>query len=88
MEAQPTFLQNVLRTKPLAVIHAEEAAEELPRQLGLFDLVCIGVGGTVGSGVFSTTGEIISGTAGPPPSSAGSSPASCAASTRSPTWSS
>jgi len=65
MEAKPTFLQNILRTKPLAVIKAEEAAEELPRQLSLFDLVCIGIGGTVGSGVFSTTGEIISGTAGP-----------------------
>ncbi|KAG7400682.1 hypothetical protein PHYBOEH_004729 [Phytophthora boehmeriae] len=65
MERQPTFLENVLRTKPLAVIHAEEAAEELPRQLGLFDLLCIGIGGTVGTGVFSTTGEIISGIAGP-----------------------
>ncbi|ETL97269.1 hypothetical protein L917_05404 [Phytophthora nicotianae] len=65
MDIKPTFMQNVLRTKPLAVIKAEEAAEELPRQLSLFDLVCIGIGGTVGSGVFSTTGDIISGTAGP-----------------------
>ncbi|KAF4320098.1 hypothetical protein JM18_004338 [Phytophthora kernoviae] len=65
MERQPTVMENILRTKPLAVIHAEEAAEELPRQLSLFDLLCIGIGGTVGTGVFSTTGEIISGTAGP-----------------------
>ncbi|RLN31387.1 hypothetical protein BBO99_00008761 [Phytophthora kernoviae] len=65
MERQPTVMENILRTKPLAVIHAEEAAEELPRQLSLFDLLCIGIGGTVGTGVFSTTGEIISTTAGP-----------------------
>ncbi|KAH7474052.1 hypothetical protein PRIC1_014369 [Phytophthora ramorum] len=65
MEFKSSFMQNILRTKPLSVIKAEEAAEALPRQLSLFDLVCIGVGGTVGSGVFSTTGEIISGTAGP-----------------------
>ncbi|RLN50816.1 hypothetical protein BBJ29_002316 [Phytophthora kernoviae] len=65
MERQPTVMENILRTKPLAVIHAEEAAEELPRQLSLFDLLCIGIGGTVGTGVFSTTGEIISSTAGP-----------------------
>ncbi|RLN70909.1 hypothetical protein BBJ28_00012535, partial [Nothophytophthora sp. Chile5] len=65
MERKPTFMENILRTKPLSVIHAEEAAEDLPRQLSLFDLICIGIGGTVGSGVFSTTGDIISGTAGP-----------------------
>lgn len=58
-------MQNILRTKPLAVIKAEEASGELPRQLSFFDLVCIGVGSTLGSGVFSTTGGIISGTAGP-----------------------
>ncbi|KAH7474054.1 Methylthioribose transporter [Phytophthora ramorum] len=65
MESKPTFMQNILRTKPLAVIKAEEAAEELPRQMGLFDLLCIGISASVGSGIFSTTGEIISGTAGP-----------------------
>jgi amino acid transporter len=65
MEAKPTFLQNILRTKPLAVIKAEEAAEELPRQMNVFDLLCIGISASVGSGIFSTTGEIISGTAGP-----------------------
>ncbi|KAI9907740.1 hypothetical protein PsorP6_016570 [Peronosclerospora sorghi] len=65
METETRFVQNILRTKPLLVIKAEEAAAELPRQLSLFDLVCIGIGGTVGSGVFSTTGDIISRTAGP-----------------------
>ncbi|KAG7400681.1 hypothetical protein PHYBOEH_004728 [Phytophthora boehmeriae] len=65
MEREPTFMENVMRTKPLSVIHAEEVAEELPRHLSLFDLLCIGIGSTVGSGVFSTSGEIISTTAGP-----------------------
>lgn len=62
---KPTFMENILRTKPLSVIHAEENSSDLPRSLSLFDLICIGIGGTVGSGVFSTTGDIISGTAGP-----------------------
>lgn len=65
MEREPTFIENVLRLKPLSVIRAEETAEQLPRHLGLFDLLCIGIGSTVGSGIFSTAGEIISGTAGP-----------------------
>ncbi|KAE9181131.1 hypothetical protein PF004_g24644 [Phytophthora fragariae] len=65
MEHQPTFMENLLRTKPLRVIKAEEAAEELPRQMGLFDLLCIGISASVGGGIFSTTGDIISGTAGP-----------------------
>ncbi|DBA01499.1 TPA: hypothetical protein N0F65_004849 [Lagenidium giganteum] len=65
MEAQPTFLENVFRTKPLKVIHAEENSQDLPRSLSLFDLICIGIGGTVGSGIFATTGDIIKNTAGP-----------------------
>lgn len=65
MESQPSFFENVFRTKPLKVIHAEENSNDLPRSLSLFDLVCIGIGGTVGSGVFATTGDIISKTAGP-----------------------
>lgn len=49
----------------MAVIDAEEAMDELPRTLGLFDLMCIGIGATIGSGIFSTAGSIISSTAGP-----------------------
>ncbi|KAJ0403716.1 hypothetical protein P43SY_003021 [Pythium insidiosum] len=60
-----SFLTHAFRTKPLAVIRAEENAEDLPRTLSLFDLICIGVGGTVGTGIFATTGEIISTAAGP-----------------------
>ncbi|KAF1329834.1 Amino acid-polyamine-organocation, partial [Globisporangium splendens] len=65
MESKPSFFENIWRTKPLKVIHAEENSADLPRSLSLFDLICIGIGGTVGSGVFATTGDIISGTAGP-----------------------
>jgi APA family basic amino acid/polyamine antiporter len=65
MESKPSFFENIWRTKPMTVIHAEENSQDLPRSLSLFDLVCIVIGGTVGSGVFATTGDIISGTAGP-----------------------
>ncbi|KDO20911.1 hypothetical protein SPRG_22340 [Saprolegnia parasitica CBS 223.65] len=58
------LLTAMFRTKPIAVIDAEERKEELPRELGLVDLILIGVGSTVGSGVFATTGDIISQTAG------------------------
>ncbi|KAK1931942.1 Methylthioribose transporter [Phytophthora citrophthora] len=53
------------RTKPLSVIQAEETKEEIPRTLTFFDLCCVGIGGTIGSGIFSTVGSIISETAGP-----------------------
>lgn len=65
MESKPTFLQNVMRIKPIAVIYAEENSNDLKRSMSLFDLICIGIGATVGSGVFATTGDIISATAGP-----------------------
>ncbi|ETW02406.1 hypothetical protein H310_05922 [Aphanomyces invadans] len=58
------MLKHLFRTKPIEVIHAEELKEELPRELGLWDLIAIGIGGTVGSGVFATTGDIISGAVG------------------------
>ncbi|KAJ0406993.1 hypothetical protein ATCC90586_009213 [Pythium insidiosum] len=60
-----SFFGHLFRTKPLRVIHAEENSQDLPRSLSLFDLLCIGVGGTVGSGIFATTGDLISQTAGP-----------------------
>ncbi|GAB9468391.1 Amino acid-polyamine-organocation [Globisporangium polare] len=60
-----SMMSSMFRTKPMKVIQAEENAQDLPRSLSLFDLVCIGIGGTVGSGIFSTAGTIISTTAGP-----------------------
>ena len=49
----------------MTVIEAEEKNEEIPRQLELFDLLCIGIGTTVGTGIFATAGQIINETAGP-----------------------
>lgn len=40
-------------------------SREMQRTLGLFDLIMIGIGGTVGSGVFATAGLIASVYAGP-----------------------
>ncbi|KAH9137576.1 hypothetical protein AeRB84_017778 [Aphanomyces euteiches] len=53
--------------KPLSMIYAEESSENphLERTLGCFDLLMIGIGGTVGSGVFATAGLIAKSYAGP-----------------------
>lgn len=55
----------LLLKKPIEVINAEERTGSLPRQLSLFDLLCIGIGGTVGTGIFATAADIIRGTVGP-----------------------
>jgi len=51
--------------KPLAVVAAEESESKLERHLGLFDLLCLGIGGTIGSGVFVLCGLIAHEYAGP-----------------------
>jgi amino acid transporter len=51
--------------KPKHVCVAEQVTDKLERTLSLFDLLCIGVGGTVGSGVFVLTGLIARDYAGP-----------------------
>lgn len=61
----PSIFASMFRTKPLHVIDAEEKKEDLERTLGMFDLICLGMGATIGSGVFSTTGLMISTIAGP-----------------------
>nr|CCA17557.1 Amino AcidPolyamineOrganocation (APC) Family putati [Albugo laibachii Nc14] len=58
-------MHDILCRKPLKVINAQDAINELPRSLSLFDLICIGIGGTIGSGIFATTGDIIAKSAGP-----------------------
>lgn len=58
-------MHDITRRKPLNVIEAQDIKNELPRSLSLFDLICIGIGGTIGSGIFATTGDIISKSAGP-----------------------
>jgi APA family basic amino acid/polyamine antiporter len=54
-----------LETSSHSVQEGQEDAPEMERTLGLFDLVMIGIGGTVGSGVFATAGLIASSYAGP-----------------------
>lgn len=63
--SSPSLVASMFRTKPLHVIDAEEKKEDLERTLGMFDLICLGMGATIGSGVFSTTGLMISTIAGP-----------------------
>ncbi|OQS01115.1 Amino Acid-Polyamine-Organocation (APC) Family [Achlya hypogyna] len=46
--------------KSLAQLREEERHEAFERSLGLFDLIMIGIGGTVGSGVFATAGLVCS----------------------------
>ena len=56
--------------KPLAVVMGEESKRQslhtdIPRHFTLFDLVCLGVGGTIGSGVFVLIGFVANVYAGP-----------------------
>ncbi|CAH0515592.1 unnamed protein product [Peronospora belbahrii] len=67
-----SFLQLALWRKPLRLkpsitqsIQDEGEVIEMKRTLGLFDLIMIGIGGTVGTGVFATSGFIASQYAGP-----------------------
>lgn len=47
------------------VLEADIATQEVNRTYTLFDLICLGVGGTIGSGVFVLTGIVASSDAGP-----------------------
>lgn len=58
-------LSKLFLRKPLSVCQAEESQEKLERNLSLLDLLAIGIGGTVGSGVFVLTGLIAREYAGP-----------------------
>ena len=55
------LLSQAFLRKPKHVCIAEQSTDKLERNLSLFDLLCIGVGGTVGSGVFVLTGLIANG---------------------------
>ncbi|OQS01111.1 Amino Acid-Polyamine-Organocation (APC) Family [Achlya hypogyna] len=64
-----SFWSRMSWRKPLALTHADEASSgehaHMERTLGCFDLLMIGIGGTVGSGVFATAGLIARAYAGP-----------------------
>lgn len=55
------FFGKLARRKPLHVIKAQEAEllEHGGPKLSLFDLLCIGIGCTIGSGVFVLTGDVL-----------------------------
>lgn len=55
----------VLRKKPLWVIEQEAQKHELKATYGFLSLLAIGVGGTVGSGIFVLNGRVASSIAGP-----------------------
>jgi APA family basic amino acid/polyamine antiporter len=52
--------QALTRRKALATFREEEARdnEKAGARMTLFDLLCVGVGGTVGSGVFVLSGQV------------------------------
>ncbi|GER31171.1 cationic amino acid transporter, partial [Striga asiatica] len=54
------FWSSALRTKPVSSAGAAVAAsgEGLVRRLGLFDLILIGVGASIGAGIFVVTGTV------------------------------
>lgn len=55
----PVFrLPALLVHRPLAVVLMEATNDKLVRHLTLFDLVVIGVAGTIGSGIFAIVGLI------------------------------
>jgi APA family basic amino acid/polyamine antiporter len=49
-------MKNLLATKPFEQIHAEHRSSELKRTLGPWQLTALGVGGTIGTGIFVLTG--------------------------------
>ena len=56
------FLKRIFLKKPISLNEEEE--NHLARTLSLFDLICVGVGGTIGTGVFVLCGLIASEDAG------------------------
>ena len=57
--------RNIFSQKPMDVILEEDSEGHLERSLSLVDLLAIGIGGTVGSGIFVTAGLIAHVYAGP-----------------------
>jgi APA family basic amino acid/polyamine antiporter len=55
-----SFLQALLRKKSIhAEVHGAHGGGELKRSLGLFSLVMLGVGATIGTGIFFAMGEAV-----------------------------
>jgi APA family basic amino acid/polyamine antiporter len=58
-------LRSLLATKPIDWIHAEHRDSELKRSLGRWQLAALGVGATIGTGIFVLTGLEAAQHAGP-----------------------
>ena len=58
-----SIVQHALRRKPVSVIAAETGSDggdgQLKRSIGLFGLVAIGVGSTIGTGIFFILREAV-----------------------------
>lgn len=58
-----TLVQQALRRKPVTVMSAETGADseggELARSIGLFQLSMIGIGATIGTGIFFVLGQAV-----------------------------
>ena len=56
-----TMFERILRTKPIDTMptHGEESSGGLIRSIGLFQLTMIGVGATIGSGIFVILGDAV-----------------------------
>ncbi|SMF66376.1 amino acid/polyamine/organocation transporter, APC superfamily (TC 2.A.3) [Paenibacillus uliginis N3/975] len=57
--------QNLLRKKPIPILHGGEVRSSLKKQLGALDLIVLGVGSIVGTGIFVLTGVTAATHAGP-----------------------
>src|SRR5579872_1877720 len=63
--ARPTGLARIFQRKPVELIHAETDHGELKRSLGALNLVLLGIGCIIGTGIFVLTGHAAAEWAGP-----------------------
>ncbi|HKT55320.1 MAG TPA: amino acid permease [Microbacterium sp.] len=64
-EASSRGSDGIFRRKPIDQIEDETSTSGLRRELGLWQLTAIGVGGIIGAGIFTLAGEVANQTAGP-----------------------
>jgi len=62
---RPTVLARIFQRKPVELIHAETDHGELKRSLGALNLVLLGIGCIIGTGIFVLTGHAAAEWAGP-----------------------
>src|SRR5215469_7817396 len=63
--ANVSLLGRMFQRKPVELIHAETAQTELKRSLGALNLVLLGIGCIIGTGIFVLTGHAAAEWAGP-----------------------